>query len=492
MAISRSQMEEQIRGFAAGGAFDAGDIFREDEKDPFAIPAMPPGIATLPTAPTLTPPTVTPPTVDMSGFSLQEKPEEEDPFALPDLDELLRQADELPATSVEEEEKPETEFEFSRRMAEYKKRLGPLMAQSERPTLYDLAADLGAAMLAAPADQGPFASSAAGFVAFNKRLRKQREDKRKIDQAVGLKAFEMARQDEKAANDLINKKSLLAIELANKPAKMVMYAYDQIDPKTGEVKTVEVPVNEANRVALEAILELPNARIIPKSANTVNISEPSPSKFMQDRGQDLAESITTLEENREKGIEQQRLVNMMTVALSRLKPNEVGVIASSTLQARKFLDEIGIRTDDAKDNQELLAQLGTRIAMQLIGDTKGAITEMEMRLFIAASPGLASSPGGLLKQAEYLKRIADINIRLADDFYENKELQDVLADATVNDVYRNQVWNQWYANWRRENPFLEPDELAELRAFALKEPEAARSYRREFGTMDSVDMTKDY
>tara|TARA_E500000318_G_scaffold47399_1_gene44592 strand:- start:240 stop:1055 length:816 start_codon:yes stop_codon:yes gene_type:complete len=271
-----------------------------------------------------------------------------------------------------------------------------------------------------------------------------------------------------------------------------MYAYDQIDPKTGEVKTVEVPVNEANRVALEAILELPNARIIPKSANTVNISEPSPSKFMQDRGQDLAESITTLEENREKGIEQQRLVNMMTVALSRLKPNEVGVIASSTLQARKFLDEIGIRTDDAKDNQELLAQLGTRIAMQLIGDTKGAITEMEMRLFIAASPGLASSPGGLLKQAEYLKRIADINIRLADDFYENKELQDVLADATVNDVYRNQVWNQWYANWRRENPFLEPDELAELRAFALKEPEAARSYRREFGTMDSVDMTKDY
>ena len=49
MAISRSQMEQQIRGFATGGIFDAVDIFREDEKDPFAIPAMPPGIATLPT-----------------------------------------------------------------------------------------------------------------------------------------------------------------------------------------------------------------------------------------------------------------------------------------------------------------------------------------------------------------------------------------------------------------------------------------------------------
>lgn len=68
MAISRSQMEEQIRGFETGGVFDAVDIFREDEKDPFAIPAMPPGIATLPTAPTLTPPTLTPQTVDMSGF----------------------------------------------------------------------------------------------------------------------------------------------------------------------------------------------------------------------------------------------------------------------------------------------------------------------------------------------------------------------------------------------------------------------------------------
>ena len=51
MAISRSQMEQQIRGFATGGIFDAVDIFREDEKDPFAIPAMPPGIAPLPYAP---------------------------------------------------------------------------------------------------------------------------------------------------------------------------------------------------------------------------------------------------------------------------------------------------------------------------------------------------------------------------------------------------------------------------------------------------------
>ena len=492
MAISRSQMEEQIRGFETGGVFDAVDIFREDEKDPFAIPAMPPGIATLPTAPTLTPPTLTPQTVDMSGFSLQEKPEEEDPCALPDLDELLKQADELPATSVEEEEKPETEFEFSRRMAEYKKRLGPLMAQSERPTLYDLAADLGAAMLAAPADQGPFASSAAGFVAFNKRLRKQREDKRKIDQAVGLKAFEMAREDEQAANDYLNKKSLERIKNSNKDPKMQNYQYDETNPKTGETKQVVIAVDENNALELAAVRLMPNARRVSSAGTEVNISQPTPSKFMQDRGQDLAQSITTLAENREKGIEQQRLVNMMTVALSRLEPNEVGVIASSTLQARKFLDELGIRTDGAKNDQELLAQLGTRIAMQLIGDTKGAITEMEMRLFIAASPGLASSAGGLLKQAEYLKRIADLNVRLADDFYSNKELQDVLADETVNDIRRDGAWNQWYANWRRENPFLEPDELAELRAFAQKEPEAARSYRREFGTMDSVDMTKDY
>ena len=220
MSISRSQLEEQIRGFANGGsAFSGLDIFDESIDDPFAIAPIPVGMQPLPTAPTLTPPTI-----DMSGFTLTEE-EADDPFALPDLDELLEQAaksEVKPAPQEESEEQKKTRT-FTDRYDEYKRRLGPLMAQSERPTLYDLAADIGAAMLAAPADTGPFASSAAGFIAFNKRLRKQREDKRKVDQAIALKAFEMAREDEKAAEDYLNKVSLERIKLANKAPKMQNY-----------------------------------------------------------------------------------------------------------------------------------------------------------------------------------------------------------------------------------------------------------------------------
>lgn len=486
MSISRSQLEEQIKGFATGGsAFNDLDIFDESVDDPFAIPPIPVGMQPLPTAPTLTPPTL-----DMSGFTLAEE-DEDDPFALPDLDELLEQAaksEAKPAPQEESEEQKDSRT-FTDRYDEYKRRLGPLMAQSERPTLYDLAADIGEAMLAAPADTGPFASSAAGFIAFNKRLRKQREDKRKVDQAIALKAFEMAREDEKAAEDYLNKVSLERIKLANKAPKMHNYQYDETDPATGETKQVIVAVDENNALELAAVRSMPNARRVSSAGTEVNINQPEPSKFMERRGQSLNDSIVGIEEARNAGVEQQRLINMMQVALSRLGEN-VGVVEAKTLPFRKLLNDMGIRYDSNIGDQELLNTLGTRIAMQLIGDTKGAITEMEMRLFIAASPGLASSKGGLLKQSEYLKRIADLNVKLANDFYTNEDLQAKLRDPQLNDVDRAAAYNQWYANWQRNNPFLDPTELAELRQFAANEPEVAASYRRQFRDMDSEDMTE--
>ena len=41
MAISRSQMEQQIRGFATGGILDPSTFLREPEPDPFAYTPLP-------------------------------------------------------------------------------------------------------------------------------------------------------------------------------------------------------------------------------------------------------------------------------------------------------------------------------------------------------------------------------------------------------------------------------------------------------------------
>ena len=45
MSISRSQLEEQIRGFATGGGATLNDpifdFLQEPEPDPFAVPALP-------------------------------------------------------------------------------------------------------------------------------------------------------------------------------------------------------------------------------------------------------------------------------------------------------------------------------------------------------------------------------------------------------------------------------------------------------------------
>jgi hypothetical protein len=177
MSMTRAQLEEQIRGFQAGG-----------QVDPFQGYLTPaPPAAGLP---------------NPSPFRGYLEPETETEQER--IDRLRKQAEEIIAKRQQEaldaqREKRDEAFTYG--MERYKKQLAPLLSSSPRPTLFDLASDLGAAMLAAPADAGAFRSAGTGFAAFNERLRAHRQEKRQVDQQVALKAFELAKTDEKEAQD---------------------------------------------------------------------------------------------------------------------------------------------------------------------------------------------------------------------------------------------------------------------------------------------------
>jgi len=177
MAISRSQMEEQIRGFQVGGP--VGSLYNTPDPDPFAVPGLPQDIQ------------------DDIDRDLERLLQEE-------ADRLATQAAQ-PATLSE----PAIEVpDFDERFNLYQERLGKLMGQRERPNFYDLASTVGGAMLAADPTTGAFTSMGAGLAQFSKEERERRRKEREEDRAIALKAFELAQKDESAARNLLNEYTL--------------------------------------------------------------------------------------------------------------------------------------------------------------------------------------------------------------------------------------------------------------------------------------------
>jgi hypothetical protein len=192
---------------------------------------------------------------------------------------------------------------------------------------------------------------------------------------------------------------------------------------------------------------------------------------------------TQLSENAQAGIAQNQLTSMFLYTVKKAGKDNWGKISSGTLSARKILDELGIRSDPSIDEQELALTLGTRIAMALVAQTKGAISNKEMELFIQASPSLASSYEGAIKQAAYLQRVANKNVEKAEAF--NKAVDKGLFDNTETEPDRLRKARQWEMRWARENPFFTEDERAELQEFAKKEPDVARAFREGYFSKSS-------
>ena len=325
-------------------------------------------------------------------------------------------------------------FDFDASFDKYSKRLAPYFSQSTRPTFYDMASDIGKAMLSADPTAGAFRSAGIGFSNFNERLRKDKESRIALDRQIGLQAMQMAMADERAATDYLNKLELERIKLAGKPYDPLIYEVP--DPKTGESVTIEV--DPRNPVEVAAIRRIPGATQIklPDSQITIDSRTIPETTYDKESAKTLNELEKEWADEAKQGVSQNQLTSMFLYQLQKLGPDGFGVVEAGTLGARQILDDLGIVVDKTIPDQQLVNTLGTRIAMALVGQTKGAITEMEMRLFLSASPTLASTYEGALKQAALLQRIGNLNIRRAEDW--NQAVQEGILDGaeTASDRLR--------------------------------------------------------
>lgn len=439
MTIGRPQMEKQIRGYNEGGAAPAPETERRK-----SIQVEYPKEAIQVTYP------------DENGAAQDEATLGEIADGSPkeplSLEQRIKLAlGELRATrnSPLINTNPRT---FDTDFAKYKTQLKGILGGgvTARPSIWDMLSDLGAGVLSEDPRAGAYRGLGKGFSLFNERAKRIRDSRAALNQQVGMKALELARDDEQRASDYISEMNLKRIEAANKPLKLVTFSYT--NPETGEESSIDVNQNNPAEVTLVQSF-LPNARLVKTPQNQVSVNTSNVADPYENR---VANSLSDKLDGFAASSAETRLLLNNLSALEQAAESinyKVGAVEDITFDARRILSSVGLRFDPNIGGQELVNSLNVRLALSLIAMTKGPISDSEMRLFIRGMPGLGTSPDGFKLQVAYMKRMGNYQEKFYRDFLKDKELQGILnADRSeYNTLQKNNAVNQWQLNWRTEN-----------------------------------------
>ena len=355
-----------------------------------------------------------------------------------------------------------TDFDTS--FEKYQQRLAPFAYQSPKMNIFDVASELGAGLLSTPNVGGNslYVGLGAGFDRVSQRARKQKEENQKAREAVAMQAAQLALQDEAKANDFLQDASLKLIDQANKRGDILTFEYKDAN---GQTIRKSVRDNIAND---DIIQDLINKGAVPiKSPGTVINMKTGVEYTERDKeavklGYDLEKQLA---EDAEAAYGIRDNVDYAMEIADKLGKDGFGPTQSFTFGLRKIINDLdfgdAISAEKVGD-QQVLNQLGMGFTMAIVSQTKGAISNREMELFIQASPGLGSTYEGFKKQGEYLRRIAQRDIDYYEAYTIEKDKQEDLEDEgqKPSKTFRNMQKHK--AQWQRENPLFTKEEREEL------------------------------
>jgi hypothetical protein len=387
--------------------------------------------------------------------------------------------------------------DFEESQKKYADRFSAIIPDSRQANLFDLASNLGAQLLSQPTGPGSFARGLGmGFTAFNQQLEKTDQEKRERDRTIGIEALKLATTDENAAKERISKYIIEEMKQANRSVKYLTFEMDELDAEgkpTG--KRIQVPVPDYDRKTQEAYRnnrtkDNPlgvdrNVTVTGQAESQVTVEAPkTASYFAKAEGAAASDMINAWVKEGNNAKSQLNSIDQALIVSEKLTDENFGTIASNTLPFRKLLTELGVIDDsETIGDQELMLSLGTRFAMALVGQTKGAVSDREMELFIRASANLGQSLEGFKKQLGYLRKIADLQARFKTDFVrdakEGKIYTSEMSDEEVASALR-----AYQENWQQQNPFLTEDDRAILNQAALQSTKEASAWRK--GYLDRI------
>jgi len=405
-------------------------------------------------------------------------------------------------SSLQDKLRQRPDFEGS--FQKYQARLSPFVYQAPKLDFFDVASELGAAILSTPSTGNVFEGLGRGFANVSTRVRQAREDNMKAQQQMGMQVASLAMQDEQRAQDFMDKYAFELLKLANDPGEMISLEFDEYVPEFdaegnpvfeldeegkpvigADGQPVQKQVASGNRLKRSFRNNAANKRFLDvliqqRNGLKINDAQAVTNVYGEEGSKEYIKSLIKKEdeinaEAKSAGGIRDQVAYARKIATD-LGPDGYGSVEAFLVPIKKVLVGVGLggMIDESKlGDQILMNQVGLGFTMGLVGQTKGAISNKEMDMFLAGSPSLASTYDGFLKQLEYLDRIAKRSEDFQIAYFE--EAARLEKEKVSPSVMRREL-GVFQTKWRKDNPLFESaEELAEIQGHA-----AGKDYSKDY------------
>ena len=370
--------------------------------------------------------------------------------------------------------------DFETNVAKYQKRLEPYSYQAPKMGIFDLASELGAGLLSTPNTGGASAYTGlgVGFTRFSDKLKQQETDNAKARQQLGLQAAQLAMQDEQKADEFLNQIALKAIDNANKDQSYIRIEYDEVDTDGNVVTKDKTLANIASNRAEIDDLFAKGGREVTKATTQINMPDPNFGYGERKAIDAIAASSASYQAKANASQATIDQVNLAYTLALRAKQGggSFGPAAAYTLKMKEMIIGLGfgdlLDAPGAVPELKALNQLSMNFVMGIVSQTKGAISEREMDLFINASPTLGSTFEGFLTQLQLLEKLASRDKEFYKDYLDEMTR---LEDEEIFGKKQENALNKFKVNWSEKNPLLTTEEEEALQ-FAIDNPNIEETF----------------
>ena len=338
----------------------------------------------------------------------------------------------------------------------YLQRLSQFAPEQPKMSIFQVASELGRGLLATPNTGvgSTYQGLGVGFDNISARLKADREMHEKRRNEVAMMASQMAMQDEQRAEDFLNQIALDRINSANKKVDYITLEYME----DGETKMIRLPDTNQYAPQINDIVQNKGGREVKPASTQINMpgsEQPGDKKAIDQIFKDQ-ESFGEKAEASNATLDQ---VSQARSLAQEVGPDNFGPFSRATLQMREFVDGIGfgdfLEDPSVIAPQKALNQLSMSFTMGIVSQTKGAISDREMKLYIQASPTLGSTYAGYMKQLELLERLA---ARDSDFYSDYLDEYTRMIDAGVGPQKMQAQLEKFATNWKKNNPLFTPEE----------------------------------
>ena len=346
--------------------------------------------------------------------------------------------------------------DFDTNYTKYDDLLTAKFGSQERGTnIYDVASQLGAGLLSTPNTGG--ASLAKGLgIGFQKvsATQQQKEDNlKKQRMEIAKQATQLAMTDTQAAEKFLDDMSVKLMGDTNKEIKTEFIRYK--DPKTGQF--VERLLDK-NDPTFRDIINNPDKYEASKITQPL-VDMGGETKQYEKLNDLTAKDIVAVENRWQEEADAQVGVRdknqAARVFANKLTEEQFGPQALYTIGLRSVLLGLGFNglvNEDVLADQITVNSVGTGLAMGLIGQTKGAISDREMAMFLKASPTLGLSKKGFMQLLDLNDRISDRTIQFNSEWA--RERAQMMRDKkSLSEIRAAQA--SFKADFHEQNPLFD-------------------------------------